>query len=59
MEQGFTSLGQRFEAAIEQQSDKLVLALSRTLGQHLDYLAKHDTQLKDHETRLGDLESPH
>lgn len=40
-----------------QNTDRLIEAFSRSMGQHLGYIERHDAQLKDHEIRLNNLES--
>lgn len=41
-----------------QNTDRLVEAFSRSMGQHLSYIERHDAQLKDQERRLNRLENP-
>jgi len=41
-----------------QNTDRLIEAFSRSMGQHLSFIERHDNQLKSHEERLGRLENP-
>ncbi len=58
LETGLTQLGNRFEDSMQHNTNRLIDAFSRSMGQHLSYLDKHDQQLKNHEGRLNALENP-
>ena len=58
LQTGLLQLGQRFEDSMQHNTNRLIEAFSRSTGQHLTYLDKHDQQLKNHKQRLNTLENP-